>query len=213
MNAESPIVECEALRDELLRDAVGDVLETESTGELEAHLSNCSSCRETLEESRELLDSLRAALRPTELPAGLQARIHQGWKGRTPRRAGRVRRLLPLAALAAAASLLVAVLTPPEQPMTLSQADAAEIASAFGLLQWNDPLERSLDTVGKRLDSIQRDLGGDADPAGPLPWTAEDDWDNPARDEDSSSQRRSRSRSVLVASEFGLRLELGNAGV
>jgi hypothetical protein len=213
MNAESPIAECEALRDELLCAAVGDALETESAGELEAHLSNCSGCRETLEESRELVDSLRAALSPTELPAGLQARIHQGWEGQTLRRAGRVRRLLPLAALAAAASLLVAVLTPSEQPMTLSQADAAEIASAFGLLQWNDPLERSFDTVGEQLDSIQRELDGDADPAGALPWTADDDWDSPARDEDSSSKRGLRSRSVLVASKSGVGLDLGRAGV
>jgi len=165
--------------------------------------------RQLDEADQRLVGSLRSVLRPEPLPAMLESRILADLERRTApaRRPG-----LPpvhMLWLAVAACLAVAVLRPPglaPQPadrlgsVRLSAGEAAEIAAAYGLLNWDSPAEYTLQTVDASLESIERTLRREPGGAVVLPWDREDDWDvPPTADEVGTPQSQGPPKALCLA--------------
>jgi hypothetical protein len=200
MNAESQN-DCSHHRDELLLLACGDIAPGDFSPAARDHLSTCAACRESLDESRELIAAVTKALRPEPLPLALQRRIHERLDAAALTRApGRLRRL-HIVSTAAAACLLTAMFTPQVQRpradmerIVVTDHDAAEIVAAYGLLCWDAPLDYSIDQVDAVLADLEQLLQRKPGSSALLPWDAEDDWDVPAAGNEtlpSSPQRSS----------------------
>ncbi|MCK4341723.1 MAG: hypothetical protein KAY37_08380 [Phycisphaerae bacterium] len=224
MNAERLKNECLAVHDELLRLTYGDVAEP-SAG-LSSHLARCPRCRETSEEAREVVEALRIALLPEPLPRRLEDDIRVRLDAEIARRPAVWSLPSRLICTAAAACLLAALLSPGQAPsIELSEADAAAIVAAQGLLRWEGSVESSVDDLTARVDDVARKIERVSDPGSffpsgsveylsakvddiartierdpdahtVLPWDPEDDWDVPAGEAETSGVRP---RSVRVA--------------
>lgn len=96
---------CSEVEQEATEYALG-ILPPEERRAVKAHLLSCRSCRDQVEEIREVGDRLVDLLPDAEPPLGLDHRILEHLAGAPP---GRRRRLLPV--VAAAAAIIVAALT------------------------------------------------------------------------------------------------------
>jgi hypothetical protein len=199
MAREAARVECGQYKAELIQLACGDLEPGGVAEQLEAHLASCEACRQALGEWRALVGSLSSALVPEAFPNGLARKVRDELDGRTQPPIRLWLRPLRLVGVAAAAALLVATLIPSEpdsRPVAVvqSDADAAAIAVAIGLLEWGDPLAYSIDQVSASLDSIERSMKRETGTDSVLPWGPEDDWDTPAAAQAPSSPAQGRSR-------------------
>lgn len=156
----------------------------------------------------ELLSSLRVALRPEPLPAGLVSRIRADWHARS----GPLYRLslgpFHLLGTAAAAAVMIAVLLQPgladrapgsADAVALSSDQAAAIVAAFGVIAWDSPTEYSLDLVDTSLEDVERTLQRAAGSGTLLPWNSDDDWDLPAAIDDGASRNKTPSPGFALA--------------
>jgi hypothetical protein len=139
-----------------------------------------------LREARDLVDELRAALRPEPLPRNLVRVIEL----RVREHGGRSPRLMWLVApLSVAAAAVLAVLVMArfdvERPrpstentlVALSADDAEDIVSANALLSWEGQLQTAMDEIAAELDSLQEATEPITQAGTNLPWAPEDDWD------------------------------------
>lgn len=194
----SPGDECREALESLLLAATA-----EAAGPHAAHIDQCSRCAAELASLRPVADELRKALRPADLDPAALGRILGGARSRG---VGRVMRLAPGAAWAAAACLAMSLL-PGATPRTAARgaideivADeqaAQEVLVAFGMSFVND----SVDVVLERADQALSRLEGMVQDAGSaLPWPADDKWDVPdgPRDGPARSDRRPAAAGALA---------------
>ncbi len=191
--------DCDDVRDELLRLTCGET--GDPSAALSFHLENCTTCREVLDGSREMVDALRMALQPEPLPERLEADIRTRLDGQTVERHAAWPLRLCAIGTAAAACLLIGLVihnnatrqaepSPASVPQfELSGDDAAAIVAACSLLGWDSPVEYSTGVLSERVEDMTRTVT--RDPAGRtiLPWGPEEDWDLPAGDRGSSAIR------------------------
>lgn len=165
----------------------------EPSAALRAHLASCPLCREELDAARELAAPLRAALRPEALREGLEAEIRARVVARSTNQG--LPWALRVGTAAVAAALLLAVLVPHSRPtrstaeVTLSADDAAVIASTYTLLNWESPLEDSVEYLSTRIKDATQRVERQSGAPSTLPWGPEDDWDLPVGDEETSRIR------------------------
>jgi len=201
MNDERRDNACERHREELLRCSYDAGVEP--SPDLRAHLDACEPCRVLLDETRSLVQLFSTALRPEPLPSSARQRIVSRLDAEF--RTGRHRWVLPLRILgtAAAACLLVAVLVPwrggvgdtkpgteTGEPVALSENDTAVIAAAWMLSSWDDAaIEYSVDALSEKVADVSQMLEREEGSGSLLPWGADDDWDLPTVDMETSGAR------------------------
>ena len=95
-----------------------------------------------------------------------------------------------------------------EGAIELSAEDAADIAAAYGLLDWDDPVGYSLEQASTALTDLQQKIERCAGTEAAVPWNADDDWDTPAdgRGSGASIRRGTPTRIVCGQSAAGARL-------
>lgn len=121
----------------------------------------------------------------------------------------RWRRCLRVAGAAAAACLLGAVLTfwqPWRPPATtpplavkLSPQEAEAVFAAYSRLEWSGPTDICVNVLAERVDDLARALTSDRTAAGTFPWAADDDWDWPTDNSQSSRIKAGQPRPALLA--------------
>ena len=201
------------MRTDLSR-AVCDPAET--SAKLRSHLEMCAACREELRSGRELVGTLREALRPEPLSDSLTSRI----RARLDSQTGTTQRLrlqpLRLVGAAAAACLLATTLGPwgasrytatPSGELWaeagLTSEDAAAITAVLAFSRWNGVVEYGVQDLAERVADLAQSVEAHSDAGGGLPWGPEDDWDMPAADTD-ASDRGSRQRALAAGPGLGM---------
>ena len=177
------------LSHELLCLACGDAGEPSAT--LRARLDESAKLREQLEETTELLTTLRSALSPDPFPAHVEARIHAALD-ELPVARRTWRWPLHVIGSAAAACLLAALLLPwrggpvsdnglpSGSRFDLTEADAAAIVAAHWDMGSDTLADYSVGVLEQHLETTARRLERDPTAESVLPWGPEDDWDMPA---------------------------------
>ncbi len=174
------MIECGRHRDELLLLACGDIGSSDCSHRLREHLSVCTACRESLEETRETVAMLADALAPQPLDVSL-ARAFGPRIAHHSAAATRQKRPPQLQAVGfgIAAGLILAFLMPfgEEPPIRLTYEEERELVSAYAMLQWSGPVEYAIERVSGTIDEIRRAIERSSPDAGILPWQPDDDWD------------------------------------
>ncbi len=180
------MIECGRHRDELLLLACGDIGRSDYSHRFREHLSACGACRESLDQSREMVARLADALAPGILDANLGHAIRPRIVHHSAAIV-RQKRLAPLHAVGfgIAAGLILAFLMPVGggPPIRLTYVEERELVSAYAMLQWSGPFEYAIERVNETIDEVNRAIERSSPGAGILPWRPEDDWDAPTVDD------------------------------
>lgn len=201
MNSDRQNPTCDDLRDELVRLACNSA--AASSPALRAHLANCPQCQRKLAADRQLLGDVGAALRPEPLSNELATRIAERLAAQTGVTRGRWFSARPLvgAAAVAACLLIVFLVSRGTQPapsredsrarLGLTKGDETAITEAYALLLW-ESAEYSVDSLAERVEQAVQAVGRAPGGNAVLPWSADDDWDVPEANTESSGLEAAR---------------------
>ncbi len=183
MNAFSQ-TSCDKHSDAVMLVAFGDVAPDDLPPEVGEHLAVCAACRVELAEQRRMADALSDATELEPISPGLAARIVTEATRYSVRRE-RVRHAqgtawMQGAGFAAAAMLLLGCLLPWNGNMRvataggLSEAEQLDLLAAYASLQWDGPLEYSIERIDDVLADVSQRLDALADELEQSPLTPDD---------------------------------------
>lgn len=183
--------EWENLRPDEREDFVGVICDgrrARAGSALERRLARDPALREALDADRELMASLRVALRAEPLAPAVERRIRDRAARELDRRRPAGWQSGAALTLAAAAALLLGVIWTAETPveparpaLELTPEDSSAIVAAFEEVGWKSAVDYSVEYVALRVDALQQRANPTGDSG--LSWDVNEAWDLPAESE------------------------------